>query len=679
MADDDEMSFLAPKVVYVKPDNQVQLSQQEMATPVTRNLSWRDPQRILNKVKFSYKEYAYKPMPSQDHDHLAIHFSQDGSALFRDSEEGKAQIALESAKRKAQEKMEQEKQQMLANPEMFKLMNKDKDKEDADQAGGAKGGGGGGGGDNKDNGDLFVEKNQFNYFDKGCQTWTNPTKELSVSTVQPQTTEFSTSVAMWEIYDTYVVALTKELREKRALKQSNKRKKKNKDRAGAGSDASGGIVVAEVANDGSKEEFDPMTSPDMEQALKVMERMVNHNLENEIYHDFKYWEDKSDQYRQGEGSLLPLWRFASESTRSKHATSLCWHPQFTDLFTVSYGSYDFMKQGSGLIYCYTLKNTACPLYAFRTSSGVLCVDWHPTKPNLLCCGCYDGSVLVFDVQKRSKTPVYCSTVKSGKHTDPVWEVAWQGGDDHSKELSFVSVSSDGRVASWSLLTSRELQMEILMELKPSNKREADIEEDSVVGLAGGCSLDFNKRTDYHFLVGTEEGKIHKCSKAYSAEYLNTFDAHPGMAVYSIRCSYFHPNAFLSCSADWTVKLWNDSSKSDKPLMVFELGEAVGDVCWAPYSSTVFAAVTNAGKVHVYDLRVNKHEPICEQKVAKLTKLTRICFSPSDPILLIGDERGNVLSLKLSPNLRKDWKVAPFTPAQVEAEVKALDAVISDVF
>mgnify|MGYP003885663479 FL=1 len=386
MADDDEMSFLAPKVVYVKPENQLDLTQQEMATPVTRNLSWRDPQRILNKVKFSYKEYAYKPMPSQDDDHLAIHFAMDGTALFCDSEEGKAQIELESAKRKAQEKAEQEKQQMLANPEMFKLMNKDKD-------------GDGEGEKNED--DLFVEKNQFNYFDKGCQTWTNPAKELTVSTVQPMTAEFSTSIAKWEIYDTYVTALQKELREKQVLKARSKKHKEQRKN-----------LEEEIDVDAKPEEFDPMTSPEMAQALKVVERMVNHNLENEIYHDFKYWEDKSDQYRQGEGSLLPLWRFASESTRTKHATALCWHPQFSDLFTVAYGSYDFMKQGSGLIYCYTLKNTACPLYAFRTSSGVLCVDWHPTKPNLLCCGCYDGSVLVFDVQKRSKTPVYCSTATS---------------------------------------------------------------------------------------------------------------------------------------------------------------------------------------------------------------------------------------------------------------------------
>ena len=29
--------------------------------------------------------------------------------------------------------------------------------------------------------------------------------------------------------------------------------------------------------------------------------------QDEIFQDFKYWEDASDQFREGEGSLLPLW------------------------------------------------------------------------------------------------------------------------------------------------------------------------------------------------------------------------------------------------------------------------------------------------------------------------------------------------------------------------------------
>ncbi|RYG52705.1 hypothetical protein EON67_00560 [archaeon] len=50
-----------------------------------------------------------------------------------------------------------------------------------------------------------------------------------------------------------------------------------------------------------------------------------------------------------------------------------------------------------------------------------------------------------------------------------------------------------------------------------------------------------------FLVGTEEGKIHKCSLDYSGQYLATYEGHL-MAVYAVRWNPFHPRVFLSCSA-----------------------------------------------------------------------------------------------------------------------------------
>lgn len=53
------------------------------------------------------------------------------------------------------------------------------------------------------------------------------------------------------------------------------------------------------------------------------------------------------------------------------------------------------------------------------------------------------------------------------------------------------------------------------------------------GLAGGCCFDFNRHSEHLFLVGTEEGKIHKCSKAYSGQYLETYEGH-NMAVYTLR-------------------------------------------------------------------------------------------------------------------------------------------------
>lgn len=55
---------------------------------------------------------------------------------------------------------------------------------------------------------------------------------------------------------------------------------------------------------------------------------------------------------------------------------------------------------------------------------------------------------------------------------------------------------------------------------------------------------------------------------------------------------------------------------------------------------------------MFDLAENKHEPLCEQKVVKRSKLTHVSFNQRDPILIVGDDRGGVNSLKLSPNLRK---------------------------
>ena len=72
---------------------------------------------------------------------------------------------------------------------------------------------------------------------------------------------------------------------------------------------------------------------------------------------------------------------------------------------------------------------------------------------------------------------------------------------------------------------------------------------------------------------------------------------------------------------------------------------------------------------MFDLSENKHEPLCEQKVVKRAKLTHISFNQTDPILIVGDDRGGVNSLKLSPNLRKDD-----SPRGDDGEVVPHDAV-----
>ena len=84
---------------------------------------------------------------------------------------------------------------------------------------------------------------------------------------------------------------------------------------------------------------------------------------------------------------------------------------------------------------------------------------------------------------------------------------------------------------------------------------------------------------------------------------------------------------------------------------------MSDVSWAPYSSTVFAAVTIDGKVHIYDLSINKYGPVCVQPIVqrKKARLNHLSFNPSHPVILVGDSSGVTHCLKMSPNLRRQNK------------------------
>ena len=57
-----------------------------------------------------------------------------------------------------------------------------------------------------------------------------------------------------------------------------------------------------------------------------------------------------------------------------------------------------------------------------------------------------------------------------------------------------------------------------------------------------------------YVVGTEDGHIHRCSCSYNEQYLSSQFGHTG-PVYKVKFSPFLPNFFISSSADWTVRLW----------------------------------------------------------------------------------------------------------------------------
>lgn len=97
-----------------------------------------------------------------------------------------------------------------------------------------------------------------------------------------------------------------------------------------------------------------------------------------------------------------------------------------------------MRQSRGMLLLYSMKNPSFPEYIFSSESGIMCLDMHVDHPYLVVVGYYDGNVAIYNLKKPHSQPSFRSSPKSGKHTDPVWQVStkpewekwgweWHGG------------------------------------------------------------------------------------------------------------------------------------------------------------------------------------------------------------------------------------------------------------
>ncbi|XP_053313961.1 dynein axonemal intermediate chain 1 isoform X2 [Spea bombifrons] len=570
-----------------KPPDQLQLTEAELKEEFTRILTANNPHAPQNIVRYSFKERAYKPVSAVDQ--LAVHFSLDGNMLHKDSDEARRQRARMGVTEESTPS-----EAAAAEPA-------EKDSEGKPESPAA----GDGGAEAEETQRHKKERkltNQFNFSERASQTFNNPLRERASQTEPPPRETFSATANQWEIYDAYAEELHKQ--EKLKEKQKAPAPKKDED-----TPSRRRLPTTESQSDDISK---------VAKSSKIMERMVNQNTFDDITQDFKYFEDVSDEFRDHDGTLLPLWKFQYEKAKRLAVTALCWSPKYKDLFAVGLGSYDFVKQGRGMLLLYSLKNPSFPEHAFDTDSGIMCLDVHAEHPYLVAVGFYDGNVAIYNLKAAATQPSFTSSAKSGKHTDPVWQVRWQK-DDGDKNLNFFSVSSDGRVVSWTLVKNELVHADVIR-LSAEGSPGHGAEGYPLQANGCGTSFDFHGQIDYLFLVGTEEGKVHKCSKAYSSRFLDTFNAH-SLSVDSVRWNPFHPKVFITCSSDWTVKIWEHNVKS--PVFVFDLNAAVGDVVWAPYSSTVFAAVTTDGK----EKKGQETQRGPEVEVAKMDRLLSLVREP----------------------------------------------------
>mmetsp|Transcript_13156 Transcript_13156/g.18202 ORF Transcript_13156/g.18202 Transcript_13156/m.18202 type:complete len:738 (+) Transcript_13156:91-2304(+) len=645
----------------------VELSPEELAREYETTYEAKDPNVPPNIAYYHYKEREYqlhKPKNVSAQVHMCVHFKMTGNLILKDGEEAKEQnikdpveeekvVKVSAATQSQFDDIEAKFAAIDANMAFAESETKAEDLEEAgkeekkkeEEEGEEKKEE-----EKKEKEDIYA-KNQFNFSDRASQTVSQPSRSKEVATKMPPAVKFSRSVFQWTIYDKYVEQARANVAARLAAEKKGSRDKKKKKEQ---------TVLTYSGSAESVARNKILNHPRAKLLAQMLDRIVVQNNKSLSLMKFKYTTENDEKDHRGEnkatgrGSFEHLFTCQYSEAKNKTVTAVCWNKKYMDMFAVGYGSYDFMpKNQKGMICIYSLKNAAYPLYVFRTHSGVMSIDFHPLYPNLLACGMYDGTVSVYDVTVESGKPLFIADDPQKKHWEPVWNVRWKKTVP-GKPNAFTSISSDGRIKDWVMAKTELLPIEV-MQLKAKEKLEGE-EDDGEDGeqnqtLAGGQCFDVTDAGDL-YVVGTDEGELRTYAKEYDTECLEKFQGHHSQ-VYACRWNKFNTNVFISSSHDWNVKIWHKNCF--EPIMSFDLASPVGDVQWAPYSSTVFACVTDDNWLRLYDVNVDKHEPIGELQIIKKGKkkshLTHLAFNPRDPIIAVGDERGIVQIYKLSPNLR----------------------------
>lgn len=378
-------------------------------------------------------------------------------------------------------------------------------------------------------------------------------------------------------------------------------------------------------------------------ALEITEKAIAQNANHVkllVYHDVRSDDALKMLPSDKKEDILHLFDFESPVTEGRNVACMAWNKEKPEMLAVGYGQLDFTSQRDGMIAIWSLKNPQHPKIAFRTSFGVTAIDFSELSPSLFGVGFYNGTVAVYDVRIGTNEPIMESGHSSGQHSDPVWQLQWVKQSSNQSE-NLVSISTDGRVTNWSI--RKGLEYMDLMELKRVSKTGGAKKEAFISRRSSGMCFDFHPNDSNLYLAGTEDGAVHKCSCSYKEQYLRSYTGHAA-PVYSAKWSPFKPKLFLTASADWTAKLWDEETKA--PLMTFQSGtEEVTDMAWCPTASTVFGTTTRDGRVEVWDISASTLHPVLKH-TQESERANCLLFSDNSPVLLVGGSSSKVHAFRL---------------------------------
>uniref|UniRef100_UPI00398F8749 cytoplasmic dynein 1 intermediate chain 2-like isoform X8 n=1 Tax=Pristiophorus japonicus TaxID=55135 RepID=UPI00398F8749 len=395
-------------------------------------------------------------------------------------------------------------------------------------------------------------------------------------------------------------------------------------------------------------------------STRIIERALAEHKDLFFDYSGKDLEEKEGEL-QG-GAKLSLNRQFFDERWSKHRVVTCmdWSPQYPELLVASYNNNEDVPHepdGVALVWNMKFKKTT-PEYVFHCQSSVMSASFARFHPNLVVGGTYSGQIVLWDNRSNKRTPVQRTPLSAAAHTHPVYCVNVVGSQNAH---NLISVSTDGKICSWSLD----------MLSQPQDSMELMHKQSKAVAVT--C-MSFPLGDVNNFVVGSEEGSIYTaCRHGSKAGISEIFDGHQG----PITGIHYHTAAgpadfshlFVTSSFDWTVKLW--TTKNNKPLYSFEdNADYVYDVMWSPTHPALFACVDGMGRLDLWNLNNDTEVPTASITVDSNPALNRVKWTQTGREIAVGDSEGQILIYDVGEQIavprNDEWTRFARTLAEINA-------------
>ncbi|KOB73786.1 putative axonemal dynein intermediate chain inner arm i1 [Operophtera brumata] len=355
-------------------------------------------------------------------------------------------------------------------------------------------------------------------------------------------------------------------------------------------------------------------------------------------------------------SMRPLWSLDCEDTAGRPITSITFNPKNENILAVAHGKFSYAGYYSGLVCVWCTKNPIKPERIYRFEDPLTSVSFSEKNPNWLACGFANGDVLILDIMSYTVKTIAQSKRETNPCFDPIWVTNWRAIDRENEYV--MTTCQDGRINRFTMTKTHDFVCSPMMRVSAVEGKLKGLEiaktcikfDVPITRYPAVLCMKWHPTVDHIYLVGTDEGCVHKCSTHYLNQHMDVFRAHAG-PIYGMEISPFMNKLLVTCGADNSVRLWIEGM--DDVILTLTCPNAVYGIAFCPINATILISISG-NVLSIWDIRRKTHIPCTEYAFANNVVLTFIKFSTSGDNVFVGDTTGKVHTFHL-----EDTPIPPF--------------------